>query len=218
MNKKAYVFWVILALVGLGIIGFFLLQTSQIGPGGDNRGNVSQNGLDMETKVPDGETPQSQIKVPKPNLTKIPQFNTKLTDFDKGNVIKDVKDFSGHLSNHPDDIDVWLDLGVRFKAAGDYEGAREIWEYAAALKPKQSIAFSNLGLLYGYYLHDDTKAEANLLQAIKNDSKIGYYYLNMADFYLDSLKNKEKAIDILKKGLVMLPSDQSLKASLDSIR
>ena len=58
----------------------------------------------------------------------------------------------------------WLVLGVYRKMIGDYESAKEVWEYASAIRPQNSVSFNNLGELYAYYLKDNAKAEKIILK------------------------------------------------------
>ena len=112
----------------------------------------------------------------------------------------------------------WSDLGLLRKSAGDIEGAREAWEYGSYIRPHNAITFGNLAILYGYYVHDSALAEKNFLKAIENDPKLSYLYSQLSDFYLDVLKDKTKARQILEKGLKEIPGDQNLKEMLERIQ
>jgi tetratricopeptide (TPR) repeat protein len=108
----------------------------------------------------------------------------------------------------------WIELGLYRKAIGDYEGAREAWEYASAIRPKNSLSFGNLGYLYGYYLNDPVKAERNFLTALDNDHTLLYLYAQTAEFYRYVLKDEEKAQEILRRGVAMNPDNQDFKILL----
>lgn len=106
----------------------------------------------------------------------------------------------------------WVDLGLQRFVAKDYEGAREAWEYANALAPENSVAYGNLGNLYGYYLKDPKKAEENFLSALKNGPAQTYLYFQTADFYVQVLKSKKKAVFVVEEGLAKNPGNPELQA------
>ncbi len=94
----------------------------------------------------------------------------------------------------PGGVDDWIAVGVIKKSFNDHEGSRDAWEYANILYPSNGLSFANLGNLYGFYLHDNQKAEFNLKKAVANDPHQASYYIGLADFY--------KVVDVSKKGLV----------------
>ena len=110
-------------------------------------------------------------------------------------------------------------LGVYRKIIGDYEGAREVWEYASAIRPQNSVSFNNLGELYAYYLKNNKKAEENYAKAIENDPSAIYIYRNFFDFYRYFAKDTAKARAILEKGIAANPATSSdLKNLLKSLQ
>lgn len=107
---------------------------------------------------------------------------------------KDLTLLASVLSKNPisnGGVDDWIAVGVIKKSFNDYEGARDAWEYAGVLYPANGLSFANLGNLYGFYLHDNEKAELNFKKAIQNDLYQPGYYLSLADFY--------KTVDVAKK-------------------
>ncbi len=121
------------------------------------------------------------------------------------------------LKENPDLFDQWLVLGVYYKLIGDYEGTKEVWEYAGKIRLESSTPFNNLGDLYAYYLKDNKKAEENFLKALENDLKNNSLYRNLYDFYRYVIKDDDKAKEILKKGIEFNPdSSQDLKYLLDN--
>lgn len=112
------------------------------------------------------------------------------------------------LKKNPRNIEAWLDLGIVYKQVGDYQGAKEAWEYVSVLSPGNIVSFNNLGDLYHYYLKDYPNAEKSFLQAIKNDSKYVLSYINLHDLYRYSYKSDTaKAADILKQGISANPGN-----------
>ncbi len=98
----------------------------------------------------------------------------------------------------------WLMLGEAKMQVGDYEGARDAWEYLSEIRPKNSLSFGNLAALYTYNLYNPEKAEYNYLKAIENSKGEPFninYYRNYAEFALYFLQDREKAKNILKEGI-----------------
>ena len=109
----------------------------------------------------------------------------------------------------------WIDLGIGYKGIGDYEGAKQAWEYVSYLSPKNIISFINLGDLYHYYLHDYPKAEYNLLKVIENNPTYVAGYRNLFDLYhLSYKKDTNKAEATLLMGLKVSPRDLGLLIEL----
>ncbi len=111
----------------------------------------------------------------------------------------------------------WIDLGLYRKLLEDHEGARQAWEYASLLRPQSSASFSNLGILYGYYLKDAPKAEKSFLQAIANDPKDINLYFQTYEFYRDVVKDAAKARGIIETGLKNNPDDKDLENMLKEL-
>lgn len=114
-------------------------------------------------------------------------------------------------------LNEWLNLGINLKVAGDYEFAKEVWEYANILNPENSVSFLNLGDLYGYYLKDLVKAERNYRKAVDNDLMHSAPYMKFADFYIEVMNDKNKALLIIKEGLGAMPNDLDLQAKLSQL-
>lgn len=113
-----------------------------------------------------------------------------------------LKDYGDAVAANPDQLDAWLQGGLVKKAIGDYEGARDAWEYAALIRPQAFAPFKNLGEIYWRYLPDFPKSEMNFRQAIKNDPAVLDAYLSLSDLYRYSYKEKsDLADDVLLEGL-----------------
>jgi tetratricopeptide (TPR) repeat protein len=128
---------------------------------------------------------------------------------------KRIAEITAELQSQPNDLDNWLELGVLYKSAKDYEGARLVWEYASLIRPKNTSSFANLGDLYHFYLKDYVKAEYNLKKMIENDPKMTEGYVRLFDLYSISYKTETTlAADILKKGIEVNPKDVGLMITL----
>ncbi|MAG12884.1 hypothetical protein CL630_03695 [bacterium] len=132
----------------------------------------------------------------------------------KEEITNKIENIIALLRQDADLFNQWLGLGLLRKSIEDYEGARQVWEYAGAIRPQNSLSFGNLGVLYGYYLQNPVLAEENYLKALENDPKLPYLYVQIADFYVEVMDSTEKAKSILEKGISEIPDDEMLKAAL----
>lgn len=96
------------------------------------------------------------------------------------------------------------------KQLGDFEGAVLAWEYLGEIRPKSSLSFFHLGLLYHYELPDKTKAETKYLTALANDPKDIEIIRNLFEFYFRVLGDKAKAEALLSKSLEENPKSAEL--------
>lgn len=120
------------------------------------------------------------------------------------------------LRKDPKRVDAWIDLGVQRQTLGDYEGARQAWEYAKALNPNGNIVpWNNLGNLYHYYLKDYPKSEENWKKVIALKPDYIQAYRGLYELYTYSYKEKASQIPIfLKVGIARNPTSTDLKAFL----
>ncbi|MBI2055035.1 MAG: hypothetical protein HYT39_02975 [Candidatus Sungbacteria bacterium] len=119
---------------------------------------------------------------------------------------KRLSDAAGSINADPDQLAPWIDAGVVKKVIGDYEGARDAWEYASIIRPLNYVSFKNLGELYWHYLPDLPRSEENFRTAIKNDPSVFDAYISLSDLYRYSYKEKEDlADDVLLEGLEKNP-------------
>lgn len=118
----------------------------------------------------------------------------------KLDIEKQMKENTEALRGNYDNLIPWISLGQLRKVIGDYEGARDMWEFASLIRPENSLSFHNLGDLYGSYIKDFPKAEANYLVSIENDHTNVNAYLNLADLYWYE-GDKGKIPDLLLGGV-----------------
>lgn len=168
----------------------------------------------FDTSQPSTEEPKPQVSVPLPDLDKPVIFREGVSVLDKKDITKRIEELSALLKEDANRFNQWMDLGALRKSIGDYEAAREIWEYAAAIRPNTSLVLANLGMLYGYYLSEPEKAEQKLLQAIENNPQNLNFYRQLFDFYLEVQNDREGAREILERGLVDNPGNETLEAWL----
>ena len=119
------------------------------------------------------------------------------------------------LKDNPGDTEKWIQVGIIKKVFNNYAGARDAWEYAKIVNPNYSVAYFNLGDLYGSYLKDMETAKKNYLKAIDIDPAVGQYYVALAQFYKFFYTDKEdETDDILVRGLKEIPNDEGIKYQL----
>lgn len=128
-----------------------------------------------------------------------------------------IKELSDELRVASDNLSNLIELGTYRKIAGDYEGARDVWEYATKIRPNGSVAFQNLGDLYAYYIKDAVKAEQNFLKAINNGPTEIFLYFKTADFYRYVVKDIDKTRHIVQEGIDANPDSEELKDLLASL-
>lgn len=172
-----------------------------------------------ESIVTEGGATITVTKIKPPSLDRPIVFPASFPDdvADKQRLY--IENLIAELKKDPGVFIKWVDLGLQWQALQDYEGAKEAWEYANALQPESSVAYGNLGNLYGYYLKDSKKAEENFLTALKNSPAEIYLYFQTADFYVQVIKDKNKAIAIVEEGIKRNPGSKelrTLKAELSS--
>ncbi len=114
------------------------------------------------------------------------------------------------LEKDPRSFASWVNMGIYYKMAGDYEGAKLYWLYASQLAPKDFIALGNLGNLYAHQLRDIITAEKYYRQAISNDPNQIYLYIQLAEILRDFKKDIIGAQKIIDQGLVANPNNTDL--------
>jgi len=168
----------------------------------------------VTTTVPKGYTVEivkgSGVPQPIPSLTRTVIVASAVDTRVKTVIEAKVPELQAVLKKDPTKFDYWIDLGMYFKVAGDYTGAKLYWDYAGKLAPTDYISFGNLGNMYAYQLKDIAKAEIYYNQAIKNGPKQAYIYVQFAQMYIDFGNNKQKALAIIDRGLNSVPGDKSL--------
>lgn len=119
------------------------------------------------------------------------------------------------VKENPTFFNGWIQIGILKQTIGDFEGARDVWEYAGIIEPLNSLSFSNLGELYWRYLHELPKSEANFRISIKHKPDDIQNYVSLAELYHYSYKEKaDLADDVLLEGLGNNPGDGTLMRRL----
>lgn len=130
-------------------------------------------------------------------------------------IYSDIRRLAASVKENPNFLFGWTQLGLLKKMIGDYEGARDAWEYASLIRPTNSLSFANLGELYWRYLHDYPAAEKNFRISIKNKPNDPSTYISLSDLYSYSYREKSNlADDILLEGITANPGDVNLYRAL----
>lgn len=220
---KKIITYLIIAVVLAGA-GYFIWRDVSAQKG---RGTVSEvkaeNGKDVATATttattttakPAAKVTETALNVP--DFSKI-TIDPSITGIVKEKLIADIQKVIVILKGNSMDSTAWIQLGILRKNAKDYDGAIAAWEFANTLSPQNSVPLLNIANLYGYYLHDNAKAEEYLKKAIAAEPKDGYAYFKSFEFYTD-IKEPAKARAVLEQGVAANSTDTQLKAVLDSLK
>ena len=120
------------------------------------------------------------------------------------------------ISDDPTSAGLWVNLGTVRKMAGEFEGARQAWEYVSAAAPGNAGVISNLADLYANFLKDQVKAETYYLKVVKLAPQNTDAYKNLAVLYSvgNTTVRNAKAEDILLKGIDANPKAYDLRIIL----
>lgn len=175
------------------------------------------SGVTVDATSPSGTVQPVNIKdLPKaPSLQHEVVFDVSLSpDVKKILQNRIAADVDG-LKKIPYSLEYWIDLGINYKQAGDYQAAKDAWTYAGLISPGNTVSFTDLGNLEQYYLHDYVNAEKNFLKVIANDKNYVLGYLNLSDLYRLSYEtNTTKSVDVLKQGLTVIPNNIDMTIAL----
>ena len=109
-----------------------------------------------------------------------------------------VSAFQLAIELNPDDVDIYIQLGLLHFKLKDFQNARLVYHKAIQISPKNPRLYSNLGYLYWMENNLD-EAETLYKQAIALDPFYEIPYNNLGVIYLDSLGKIPQAIELLEK-------------------
>lgn len=175
------------------------------------------------TRESSGTDEESRVRVPysgrdpvevRPN----PDEVKGISQAEREKLYSDINMHGRAVKENPDFFFGWIQIGLLKKIIGDYEGARDAWEYAGVIRPLNSVSFANLGELYWRYSPDYPKSEKNFLTSIKNKPDDSSTYISLSDLYFYSYsEKKDRADDILLEGIQANPEDINLMKWLASL-
>lgn len=214
VSKKTAVLVLAVFLIGIGILfrdrvsRLLSFDFREVAPVGDDVIDRISTGTERAVETPQG--PRYSGRDPaevRPRASEI----EGLTESQKEALYSQLRAAARTVADNPDYFSGWIELGLLKKVIGDYEGARDAWEYAGAIRPENSLSFANLGELYGKYILDYPKAEANFRKSIQNKPNDTGTYMSLSDLYSYSYaQKKDLADDVLLEGLAANPGDTDL--------
>lgn len=227
MNRKYIFIWIVLGLLLLGFI-YSLNKEKKDNPVLDV-GRNDETTIDLgngikavgkgDFKVEEvKQTSTNTIDYKKyPNLNVPINFSGDINDETKQLLISKIEETKSKIVTNPSSLSLWLDLGMYFKIAGDFNNAKIYWEHLLKLSPNDVTTLSNLADLYAFYLKDSKIAITYYKKAIENSPKSAELYVKLADVYFTVLSDKENAISVIDQGLKVLPDSQLLKQTRDNL-
>ncbi len=222
------------------VLAFSILFRTQIGRiislGGNEYNQETTSPLPSESVTPSSlpsitnapqvsHTPQSkpsQMPVysgrPVDEVRPVSEEVKLFSEAQKQDIYNAIGNYGKAVKEKPDFFAGWLQLGLLKKNIGDFEGARDAWEYASVIRPLNDVSFANLGELYWRYLHQYAKSEINFKMAIKNNPNDPGTYASLSDLYFYSLKEKANlADDILFEGIAAIPKSTDMLKKLATL-
>ncbi|MDP3770457.1 MAG: tetratricopeptide repeat protein [bacterium] len=150
----------------------------------------------------------------RPNPEEVKLFS----ESDKQELYRSLQNYGKSVKENPDFFSGWLQLGLLKKVIGDFEGARDAWDYAGVIRPLNDVSFANLGELYWRYLRLYPQSETNFKVAITNNPSNAGTYVSLSDLYYYSLKEKQDmADDIILQGIAVNPQSIDLPKALAAL-
>ncbi len=201
-NRKKLIIFIAIFVVVVGFSGWFiyrdLRKSNQQEPTPIKNQPASTYDVESEA-VKNSVINTEEIKKQMPNLDREIIIKENLSEESKNRAISEIKIITATLKADYDKLAEWLTLGIWRKTIGDYEGAVEAWKFATILRPKDPVAFHNLGDLYSQYLPDFPKAEKYYLSAIEKDTGHNpFFFIKLYEFY----RYYYKKLDLADKTLL----------------
>ncbi len=220
MKNKKIIIGIVIFIIFAGFSGWFIYRDFKQGP------SLSEPNLSSENNQISAEEQQAaalkkkeEIKKQMPDLDRKIVVTENLSTEVRLRAINDIGAAVAILKEDYDRREEWLNLGLVYKLIGDYEGAKQAWEFTTLIRPDDPVAYHNLGDLYSQYLPDFPKAEKNYLEAIEKDSGHQvFFYVKLFEFYRYYSKNPDLAEKTLVQALQTNPNDAYLKSLLDDYR
>ncbi len=216
-NKKNLgIIGLVVLAVAAGILIYRDTRTSKIEITDNVKVSLEKSGVDMTGKGEIKILPMGEQKLPPaPSLDRPTDFSATIDPKYKATLLVSLDRAIASVKKDPKGIDGWIDLGLQRKELGDYEGARDAWEYAKALGPNNLVPYSNLGDLYHFYLKDYQKSEQNWRMTVSLQPDYAQGYRGLYELYTYSMKEKAGEIPaVLKQGIKNVPLATDLAALL----
>lgn len=218
MQQRNY--WILGAAVLIIILGLvFLMHPRMAAPANTTASTTPIDlGNGITVNVPKGVTitPVNDTSTPAiqpPSLTGAITFGPGLSADQEASLRSEEASVITLLKANPVRVDLWLELGVDRKDAGDYAGAAQAFQYVAATGPASInyIADADLGDLYLNFDKNYPQAETYYLKAVALRPDVVDYYRELYTLYRYDYKVGTGAdIAILERGLKNNPGNPDL--------
>lgn len=201
-------------------VGFFLIQKDLSGPRSALPPPAPNGTTTPQIKViPPGDTSQGRTAPPYQGepvatLTADPVALKQIPEDIYAKSKSELGDLARELAKNPRQPDLWMRVAYIKRFYNDYIGARDAYEYINRISESDPLPFYNLGLLYGYYLHEPAKAKEKLDAALLRDPENVSYRIGISDFYREVMHDNATAGKILLDGLVKVPGETDLLIAL----
>lgn len=237
MNKKNIISSIIFALL-LTALWFYIYQdlsdndqenfenqeeTATTTPSQEGNNSISLENdknivIDVIKDEPNLQAESERLTIiePIPDLERKIVFGDDFSEQEQQIMTNKIDELVQRLKDDPTSLEDWLYLGLNRKMIGDYEGAKEAWEYAKLVSPDNFVVRGNLGDLYAYYLKDNEKAELNYKEALERGPSQVYLYFKTVEFYRDFLNDISKAKEVAQTGFNITKSPD-IQALIDSL-
>lgn len=230
INKNKITLVVVIVIIII-IIAFFAFKTEEKTPDiikdggieveltdGSGTANIETIPIDGESLNNSGIVDINNIKgqeLDTPNLNRQIVFSDSVSEAVRNIVLSKVATITTLLREDLTSFKNWLDLAIQYKIAGDYEGARDVWEFINETSPTNSVSFHNLGDLYHFNLKDYPKSEENFRKAIENSPQNTQSYGGLHGLYKYSYKQDSNlAESVLLEGIEAVTNNIDLVIAL----
>jgi tetratricopeptide (TPR) repeat protein len=206
--------------VFLLVLFFFLFRYEKEGTlrSGDRSGESTTTTLlpeDREEQKNNGYAIEMLPSHTAPSLPRNTVFKENLSKEARDILKKNIDTITLELQKNSAQPQGWVNLGLNYKIAGDYEGARLAWEYAQTLSPGWVVPYSNLADLYHYYLPNYPASEGAWQKVIALEPKQAEGYIELAKLYEFSYTAKSSlVVPTLTQGIQNNPSNPTLRVAL----
>jgi tetratricopeptide (TPR) repeat protein len=156
-----------------------------------------------------------EAAIPAPSLDRPITFeNSQLPPEVQATVRAQIAEAIAAIKKEPLNLSWWLQLALKRKQAGDYEGARQAWVYVSTLAPRDETSLNNLGDLFMNFIKDYPQAEMYYKKLIAvNPKNIGAYN-NLFLLYKYLYKtDTSAAADTKAQALKAVPSEEAYIAT-----
>jgi len=197
------------AIIIIIALGLFFYVRSTPAPSGTGTTATSTNA----TSTTDEATSTAAFTLAQPDYTKPIAFDASmgLSSDIQAELNQELATAQAQIKANPLNMGAWVNLGTIHKQGGDYANAALYWEYVTSVYEGPDSPFYSLGDLYQNFLHNNTKAEADYLEAIKINPQNVNAYASLASLY-QSEGESSQASSTIAAGLKANPGNTYLES------